>query len=155
MGDLYEQTPKKLFYISANGNYGNCKLSTTGDQQFRRFISPTGVGSGTSGAYVPTMIYYRIANASSPGGTPTGGIYTAASKGGTPIVAAATTWGVNNGDYAAPLNLTYLPNPYAGGTAPLAATLCTGTPYLYLDTAGTGTIPVTIWIFGHEVNEGY
>lgn len=149
MGDLYTFLPKKLFHISLNGNYGAGNLQTATDQVFRRFIGPTGVGSGQSGAWYPTLIIARMQNY--PSSSTVGGIYTGASGAGTAIV-NSYAWPTSGGtEVVLPIYTTNFPSPFTGGQT----VLLSGTPNLYMNTPSGSSAPVSIWIFGYESNDVY
>lgn len=154
MGDLYIRTPKKLFHISYNGNYGNANLNVATDQAFRRFIGPAGIGAvpGLSGCWYPTLIVARIPSSNSmPSAGTIGGIYTGASGGGTAIVNSFAWPTSGSKEIVLPIYATNFPDPWTGGQT----VLLQGTPNLYMNTPSGTPSGVNVWIFGFETNDVY
>lgn len=154
MGDMYINVPKKLFHISANGNYGGGNLQTATDQVFRRFIGPIGIGAAPSlsGAWFPVLIIARLPSyASLPSAGTIGGIYTGATGGGTAIVNSFAWPTSGSKEIVLPIYSTNFPDPRTGGqTVSLQ-----GTPNLYMNTPSSSSSPVSVWIFGYEPNDVY
>lgn len=142
-------TPAVLFYLSANPNYQNAKLSNGTDQQFYRYISDTGHGAGPSGYYVVMGVYCHYAN-QQPADSPVGGIFTGAGGTGSAIVTGFTFPNIaaSTSMIALPLNTSICANPVAGGNG----VVLTGTPYLYLSSPSANTnTTVDMWIVGYEL----
>lgn len=112
---------QKLFSISA------ADMELTTDQQFTKLFTGT--------LWIPTQIV-AVRASGAFGSACAGGIYTAASKAGTAIVAAGQSWAALTG-----ANTTVLATlaTQAGQTA---------TPYLSLTTGNTGALTATIYIYG-------
>ena len=113
-----------LFKINA------ADMQSTADQIFTKIFSGT--------TYVITNVVARRAS----GGTSVacvGGIYTAASKGGTPLIAAIQSWVALTG--AAKMVLATL-------AAVLGTDTQTATPYLSLTTGSTAAATADIFIYG-------
>lgn len=142
-------TPQVLFYLSANANYQQAKLSNATNQQFYRYCSDTGHGSGPSGYYAVSGVYCHYQN-SAPADSPVGGIYTGLDGTGSAIVSGFTFPNVSASTslIALTLNTAVCADPVAGGNG----VVLTGTPYLYMTSpsANTGTT-VEMWIVGFEL----
>lgn len=123
---LYDvPTPLQLLFVKRAAN-----MQSTSDQQFTKIFIGT--------LYKPTAVIGKRAS----GGASVacaGGVYTAASKGGDALVAAAQSW----------INLTADKKIVNASLAALVDTdIHNETPYLSLTTGSTGACTADIFIYG-------
>lgn len=128
MSHIFEYTIKRLFVLN------NADLQSTSDQQFRY------EGMRAPTAYIPTHVI-GIQRSGGATGTCDGGIYDAASKGGTDIVAASQSWlGISGSNKIVSATIEAMPDALFN------------TPYLSLTTGSTAACVAVIFIYGIQLD---